>query len=272
MAQQRRSLKKLQILCKKVLPSGWQADILGTDCREIFGKSPMTKFTKIALTIALAAEMTGAAQAQISLTGSSYSQDANGFLGTNVTIPTGWAYAFTGTSTFNGIGTGTSATGGAWSYGTGGDNSFGALRSATPGSITISVNFTNNTGSTLTDLVIAFNYEQWRYANTSGWDLSGTGGLAGNSTVNAADFSGISSGTSGTPTSTPILLTLSGLFIANGANFGLSWLTTDLTGADNGVALDDFSLNVIPEPSVYMLLGVGILLCGQRFLWRSKSA
>jgi len=232
----------------------------------------MTKFTKIALTIALVTGLTAATQAQISLTGSSYSQDANSFLGTSITIPTGWAYAFTGTSTFNGIGTGTSNTGGAWSFGTGGDNSFGALRSGTPGSLTLSVNFTNNTGSTLTDLVIAFNYEQWKYVNTSGWDLSGTGGLAGNAAVNAADFVGSATGTTGTPTSTPILLTLTGLSIANGANFGLSWLTTDATGSDNGVAVDDFSLTVVPEPSVYMLLGVGILLCGQRFLRRSKSA
>ena len=232
----------------------------------------MTKLTKIALTIALTAAMTAAANAQISFTGSAYTQNANSFAGTLVTVPAGWAYSFSGTATFNGVGTGTSATGGAWAYGLLGENSFGALRSGTPGNITLTVNFTNNTGSTLTDLVIAFNYEQWRYANTSGWDLSGTGGLAGVAMGNSADFVGSATGTSGTPTSTPILLTLTGLSIANGTNFGLSWLTTDPTGSDNGVALDDFSLAAIPEPSVYMLLGVGILLCGQRFLRRRKSA
>jgi len=232
----------------------------------------MTKFTKIALTIALAAGIAAVAQAQISFTGGTYTQDANSFAGTLITVPTGWSYAFTGTATFNGVGTGTSTTGGAWAFGVSGENSFGALRSTTPGNITLAVNFTNNTGSTLTDLVIAFNYEQWRYANTSGWDLSGTGGLAGVSLVNSADFVGSATGTNGTPTSTPILLTLTGLSIANGSNFGLSWLTTDATGADNGVSVDDFSLSVVPEPSVYMLLGVGILLCGQRFLRRRKSA
>ncbi len=231
----------------------------------------MNALTKIALAIALAAGMTAAAQAQISYTGGTYTQNADSFLGTSATVPAGWSYAFTGTPVFNGVGTGTSATGGAWAYGLLGDNSFGALRSATPGNITLTVNFTNNTGSTLTDLVIAFNYEQWRYANTSGWNLSGTGGLTGVSMVNSADFAGVATGVSGTPTSTPIFLTLTGLSIANGANFGLSWVTTDVAGGDNGISVDDFSLSAVPEPSVYVLLGVGILLCGQRFLRRKHA-
>ncbi len=167
--------------------------------------------SKIALTVAVVAGMTAAAQAQISYTGSPYTQNANSFAGTAVTVPAGWSYAFSGTATYNGVGTGTSATGGAWAYGLAGDNSFGALRSGTPGNITLAVNFTNNTGSTLTDLVISFNYEQWRFANTSGWDLSGTGGLAGVAAVNSADFVGSAMGVNGTPTSTPIAITLSGI-------------------------------------------------------------
>ena len=39
--------------------------------------------------------------------------------------------------------------------------------------------------------------------------------------------------------------------------------------------IDDLNItaqaSAVPEPSVYMLLGVGLLICGQRFL-RRKSA
>ncbi len=227
---------------------------------------------KFALVAALTTALAAVSQAQISFTGTPYIQNANSFVGTAVSVPAGWAYSFTLTPTYNGVGTGTSATGGAWAYGVGGENSFGALRSATPGNLTLTVNFTNNTGSTLTNLVIAFNYEQWRYANTSGWDLSGTGGLAGVTMVNSADFTGSATGVSGVPSTTPILLTLTGLSIPNGAAFGLSWLITDVINADNGVSVDDFSLSAVPEPSVYMLLGVGLLFCGQRFLRRRKTA
>lgn len=205
-----------------------------------------------------------------------YAQDFSTYLGTAVTIPTGWSVSFTGTPTFNGVGNGSLNTGGAWAYGTGGENSFGALRSGTPGNLTLAVGFMNTSGATITDLTITFNYEQWRYVagNTSGFDLSGTGGLAGNATVNAADFAGVSVGTNGVPSSTPISLVLSGLSIADGATFGLSWVTTDTTGSDNGVSIDDFTITeatVIPEPATSMLIGVGLLLVAQRFIRRKTS-
>ncbi len=40
---------------------------------------------------------------------------------------------------------------------------------------------------------------------------------------------------------------------------------------DNDVSRSTISLSPVPEPSVYMLLGVGILLCGQRFLRRKRA-
>lgn len=36
-------------------------------------------------------------------------------------------------------------------------------------------------------------------------------------------------------------------------------------------AIDNVTLSAIPEPSVYMLLGVGLLFCGQRFLRRRRA-
>jgi len=45
------------------------------------------------------------------------------------------------------------------------------------------------------------------------------------------------------------------------------------TGSRDTIGLDNFSITAaaIPEPSVYMLLGVGLLFCGQRYL-RSRRA
>lgn len=199
-----------------------------------------------------------------------YSQDFDTYVGTAATIPLGWTVSFTGSAVFNGAGTGTSATGGAWAYGTGSDFSLGALRATTPGNLTLAVALVNDTGATITDLTIQWNYEQWRYVNTSGFDLSGTGSLAGNATVNAADFAGGATGTNGTPTSTPISLTLSGLSIAPGAAFGLSWVTTDASGSDNGVSIDDFAISAgspVPELSTIptVFLGGALLIGMHRF-------
>jgi hypothetical protein len=144
--------------------------------------------------------------AQISLNGGTYSQNFDSYTGTALTIPSGWNVSFEGTVVYNGIGTGTSTTGGAWAYGISGDYSLGALRSGTPGNITLSVSFTNNTGKAINDITIQWNYEQWRYANTSGFNVSGTGVLTGNSNLDNQDFVGLASGSgsNGNVTTTPI--------------------------------------------------------------------
>jgi hypothetical protein len=54
--------------------------------------------------------------------------------------------------------------------------------------------------------------------------------------------------------------------ILNDSTFYLRWADPDDAGTDNAVAIDNRKFQVVPEPSVYVLLGVGILLCGQRFL------
>src|SRR6266481_6739550 len=135
-----------------------------------------------------------------------YSQDFDGYGGTAVTVPLGWSVSFTGTANFGGTNSGSSSTGAAYAYGTGSDFSFGALHTGTTGLITLAVAFINDTGSTLTSLTIQWNYEQWRFANTSGLDLTGTGALAGNASVEAADFTGTTSGSAAAQT--PISLTL----------------------------------------------------------------
>ena len=166
----------------------------------------------------------------------------------NSTLPLGWTGNVSGSPAYNGQGTGTSATGGFWGYGASGDFGLGALRSGGAGNVSYSVNYINNTGNTITSLKLSWDYKQWRYANTSGWNCSGTGALVGNSILNGKDFSGSSSGTNGSVTTTSINeFILTGLTILHGQTFGIEWVTTDISGSDNGVALDNFLLTSVPS-------------------------
>ncbi|HMP22226.1 MAG TPA: T9SS type A sorting domain-containing protein [Ferruginibacter sp.] len=211
-------------------------------CLKKFGPAA-GRFLVVAL---LALAFTGKAVAQISITTQpqTYSQDFNNYVGSAATIPAGW----TSTSTvWVGQNNGSSNTGGNHGHGVVGSNEYalGALRSGGTGNITLTVTFQNNTGSPITSLTFAWNYEQWRFANASGFECSATGALAGNVTINSKDFTGTASGTNGTVAITPVTsFTITGLSIANGATFGISFLTTDDTNADNGIAIDDFSMTV----------------------------
>ncbi len=177
------------------------------------------------------------------------------------TIPAGWTAASSGTPVYNGQGNGSSATGGYWGYGAAADFSLGALHDATAGNITYTLSFVNNSGTTITSMTLGWDYEQWRFANTSGLDCSGTGGLAGNATLNAKDFTGTATGTNGTGVTTTVpVFTLTGLSIANGAAFGITWVTTDPAGNDNGVSLDNFSI-AICNISPTIVLGANPNVC-----------
>ena len=161
----------------------------------------------------------------------------------NNTIPSGWTGTSSGTASYQGQGTGTGNAGGYWAYGTSSEFSLGALRSGTPGNITYTVSFTNNTGKIITQLSISYDFEQWRYANTSGFTVTATG--LGSANVSGLSQAGTSSGTNGTPTTTPMSVNLSGLSVADGATFSLRFLTSDPSGSDNGIAIDYFVLNGI---------------------------
>ncbi|PQJ09087.1 hypothetical protein CJD36_021160 [Flavipsychrobacter stenotrophus] len=181
--------------------------------------------------------------AQVGFSGS-YFENFNSFsLGT---APLGWSYS----GTFRGTGTGTSNTGGIWCYGAGSDWSMGLLHSGSAGIIYITGSFTNATASTITALTISYNFEQWRYANGSGLVATSAGALAGSSaTIQAAlSGSGSASGSSGTVTTTPKTVSLTGLSIAPGAAFSITWTVDDPGGSDNGVSVDDFRM-CIPNAS-----------------------
>jgi hypothetical protein len=204
-------------------------------------------------------------QVSITTLGSAYTQDFSSLVssGTSSTVPGGWAFLETGTNanaTYT-AGTGSNNTGDTYSLGVAGvnpvgDRALGGLRSANLVPI-VGASFTNNTGSTINSLVIAYTGEQWRLGYSGHTDKimfaystdatslsSGTWTL-----VTALDFSSpITSGTVGARDGNAaanrlaISSTISGLAIANGATFWIRWTDYDPTGADDVLAVDDFSL------------------------------
>src|ERR1043166_4463159 len=186
---------------------------------------------------------------------------------------TGWFAQFTAVTsnpTTYRIGTGSDTTGAIYSFGAAGTNAvteraFGSVSSGTPGDIYFAVKLTNNTGTTITGLLISYNGEQWRdggnvslatqkldfqyqVANagtitdantpTTGWtdydplDFTGpkatatAGALDGNAAANRIAKSALM------PTGN----------VANGQEIWLRWKDINDTGNDHGLAVDDFSV------------------------------
>ena len=218
----------------------------------------------VALLLVLGA---GAAQAQnVSLTGGTYSQNFDTLSNTagsttNTALPTGWQLTESGGGARDNeqyaVDTGGSNTGDTYSYGSAGstERAFGSLRSGTLIS-TFGACFTNNTGGTISSLAIAYTGEQWRLGTAARSDSLGfeyslnatsltTGAWTSVATLN---FSTPNTATTGAKDGnaaanrTALSDTIGSLSIANGASFCIRWLDGDASGADDGLAVDDFSI------------------------------
>jgi PEP-CTERM motif-containing protein len=231
------------------------------------------------------------AQAQIQLTFSPYTQDFDtlGASGTSSLVPLGWAFSESGTAanTTYAAGSGTSNAGDTYSFGTGTalDRAFGGLQT---GSLipTIGANFQNNTGVTITELDISYFGEQWRLGALSRTDmldfqfsLDATSLTTGTwLDVNQLDFiAPISSGSVGAldgnaaANRVGVSFNITSLSIANGAQIWIRWNDFNATSNDDGLGIDNFLLQAVPEPATSMLIGAGLLLVAQRFIRRKTS-
>jgi len=245
------------------------------------------------ITLALTAG-SGAQAAPVSLTslGGAYTQDFDTLSNTagsttNASLPTGWAITESGGGSRDNeqyaVDSGSSNFGDVYSYGASNstDRALGVLRSGTlvP---TIGAEFFNNTGATITLLDIAYIGEQWRLGTASRTDqldfqYSANATSLSSGTYldfNALDFvtpntttSGAKNGNDATNRAT-ISATISGLSIATGASFWIRWNDFDASGADDGLAIDNFSLTArgevareslaVPEPGSMMLAGIAL--------------
>jgi len=225
----------------------------------------------IFLTIALsppASRTQAASGSSISLTttGVAYTQDFNTLAtsGTSSTLPVGWALSESGTNanTTYSAGTGSSNAGDTYSFGASAssERAFGTLQS---GSLvpTIGACFTNNTGGTITSLAISYTGEQWRLgasgrgADRLDFQLSTTATSLTTGTwidYDNLDFSSpITTGTVGAlngnnaANRASLSFTIAGLNIVNGQTFFIRWVDFNVTNADDGLAIDDFSLTPV---------------------------
>jgi predicted extracellular nuclease len=203
-----------------------------------------------------------AGSASLTALDSPYTQDFNtlALSGTSSATPAGWEFAESGTNAnaTYATGTGSSNAGDTYSFGAAGNSerAFGGLQS---GSLTPTVGavFVNNTGQTVTSLDVSYTGEQWRLGATGRQDrldfqysLNAAGVNSGAWVdVNGLDFlAPITTGTTGlldgnaAANRTLVSGSISSLSIAPGGTFVLRWSSVDVTGADDGLAVDDFSI------------------------------
>ncbi|WP_397595876.1 Ig-like domain-containing protein [Silanimonas sp.] len=215
------------------------------------------------------------AHAQVNLTGGTYSQDFDTLSNvagstTNSALPAGWLISETGGGARDNeqyaVDTGASNTGDTFSYGAAGatERAIGSVRSGTL-IASYGACFTNGTGSALTTLQIAYTGEQWRLGTAARSDrldfqysLDATSLTTGSWTdVDALDFTTPNTATTGAKDGnaatnrTAISASIGSLSIANGASFCIRWIDVDASGADDGLAIDDFSITAgTPTPAL----------------------
>jgi uncharacterized protein len=201
----------------------------------------------------------------ISLTQSTpYTQnfDSLASAGTSSTLPTDWLISESlanANNTYT-VGTGSGTAGDTYSFGSTGstDRALGGLQSSSliP---SFGTSFTNNTGSTITALNIAYTGERWRVGTTGRTDqldfqysTDATSLTTGTWTnFDALDFTStlgaIVGATDGNSVANRanINSSIANLSLANGSTFWIRWNDFNATGSDDGLAIDDFSLTPV---------------------------
>jgi len=216
---------------------------------------------------------------QISIDNASftYTQNFNtlAFIGTSSDMPAGWSFVESGSSanTTYFAGNGTITTEDTYSYGQAlfsSERALGGLSSGNFGTI-FGVVFTNNTSQRLNSITVSYYGEQWRLGATGRGDRldfqlssDATSLTTGTwSDVNQLDFTApITTGSVGyligdaSENRTLISHTIGGLNILPGGSLWFRWTDIDATGNDDGLAIDDFTIQSIVLPVTFANIAV----------------
>ena len=245
------------------------------------------KFAIVALTAISLLGWSSESNAQFSLTTSTYTQNfdglgtatssalAGGSLGLLNPNLNGWYFLETGTgaNTIITAGTGSGSAADTYSVGTAGgtDRSLGSLQS---GSVVPSFGFwfQNNTGSTISGIDLLYKGETWRIGaanrtdalnfatSTSATTLS-SGTWTDVSSLNYVNASATAIANASKLQSSTISGNLGALSLANGSRMFLRWSSSDAAGADDLLAIIDFSLSatLLQIAASYTWTGTGLV-------------
>lgn len=206
------------------------------------------------------------AQIQLNTMGSAYTENFDGLSNTagtttnNLTL-TGWFMTESGGGGRDNeqyaVDPGSSNTGDTYSYGSAGstDRAIGGLRTGTLIPV-FGASFTNNTGSSIGALEISFTGEEWRLGTSPRADQISFEISLDATSLTTGTWNNITDLNFTTPNTTPVgakdgnlaanrtalSTVIDSLSIANGATFWIRWTDIDASGADDGLAVDDFSL------------------------------
>ena len=228
--------------------------------------------------ITAAVFLAGPVSGQILMSGGTYAQnfDALASSGTanggtnNLTLPGWYASKASADSTTFSAGSGTSVTGGIYSFGTNGinpasDRALGSLASA-GNTYAYGVRFTNDTASAQTNIIISCTGEQWRnggsgvaetisfYYAAGSSPMTNSFSAAAWTSFNALNFtsritSASSAALDGNAAANRQVFTnvvLTGVVVQPGQELFLRWADTDYAGSDDGLAIDNLTVSFNP--------------------------
>lgn len=213
------------------------------------------------------------------------STEATGNTWTDNSTLTGW---YSSQTTYN-VNHGNSSTVALYDFGSSAaaDRALGCITGSGATTIYYGVAIQNGTGGTITALQIQYHGEEWREASTTADTLRFqylVGDPLGNNiangtwtTVSSLNFTGplFGSGTAldgnASANSTTVSSIVTGLNVASGGDFWLRWMDSDVAGNDAGLAVDDFFITAVPEPSEWgEIVVIGLLGFSGLHSWRSR--